>query len=281
LSATVIDNVVAEQVLLALEPASIELSLQALADVGKERQRLDRQWQQQLKRVRYEAGEAERRYQFADPTNRLVANTLEQRWEQALKAQRQLEEAYHRFVQEQPSQATETEQPRLRTLSQDIPGLWRSPHTTAQQRKEIVRCLVEKVVAVAVGRSELVTVTVHWAGGFVTEHTARRPVRSYEQLHDYAAMKERLLELHEMGHKAADIAAQLNLEGWRPPRRRVAFTASIVRSWFNERGLKRSLSQAARLQCSEWRVKDLAARLGMKRGTLALWKGVVGCRHAG
>jgi DNA invertase Pin-like site-specific DNA recombinase len=272
LSAAVIDNVVAEQVLLALEPASIELSLQALADVAKERQRLDRQWQQQLQRARYETEEAERRYQLVDPANRLVANTLEQRWEEALKARRQLEEAYNRFVQQRPSQVTETEQQRLRALSQDIPSLWRSPHTTAQQRKEIVRCLVEKVVAIAVGRSELVTVTVHWAGGFVTEHTARRSVTSYEQLHDYASLKKRLLELHEMGHKAEDIAAQLNSEGWRPTKRRAAFTASIVRSWFNERGLKRSLSRAARLQRSEWRVKDLAAKLGMKADTLRLWR---------
>jgi DNA invertase Pin-like site-specific DNA recombinase len=270
--AAVVDGLVAEQVLFALEPASLESSLQALADVAKERQRLERHWQQQLQRARYETEKAERRYQLVDPANRLVANTLEQRWEAALREQRQLEEAYHRFTQQQPSRVTEAEQQRLRALAQDIPGLWHSPHTTVQQRKEIVRCLVDKVVATVSGRSELLTVTIHWAGGFVTEHTAIRPVNTYEQLSGFAALKQRILELRALGHSAAEIAAQLNAEGWRTAKRRTPFAATTIRDWLRHRGLNKVPCPAAHLQRNEWRIKDLAAKLGMKRGTLSLWR---------
>lgn len=272
LTAAVIDGLVADQVLLALEPASIESSLQALDDVVKERQRSDRHWQQRLQRARYETEQAERRYQLVDPANRLVANTLEQRWEAALKEQRQLEEAYHRFSHEQPARATEAEQQRLRALAEDIPSLWHSSHTTAQQRKEIVRCLVDKVVATVTGRSERVSVTIHWAGGFVTEHTTVRPVYTYEQLSGFAELKKRMIELRDQGHSAAEIAAQLNAEGWRPPKRRTAFTATAIRGWFHDRGLNRSPCRAAQLRRDEWRIKDLARKLGMKRGTLSLWR---------
>ncbi len=79
--ASVVDDVVTAQVLRALEPGSLELSLRAAADIGRERERLDRHWQQKRARARYEAERAERQYQAVDPANRLVARTLEQRWE--------------------------------------------------------------------------------------------------------------------------------------------------------------------------------------------------------
>jgi len=55
-----LDACVAQEVLRALEPAALALSLQALHDLEDERRRLDQQWQQRLQRARYEAERAER-----------------------------------------------------------------------------------------------------------------------------------------------------------------------------------------------------------------------------
>ena len=46
---------------------------------------------------------AERQYHAVEPENRLVARTLEARWEDALKKQRQVEEDYHRFLAKLPA----------------------------------------------------------------------------------------------------------------------------------------------------------------------------------
>src|SRR5260363_184248 len=43
-----------------------------------------RQWQMRIERAQYEAALAEQRYQECDPANRLVAGTLERRWNDAL-----------------------------------------------------------------------------------------------------------------------------------------------------------------------------------------------------
>jgi hypothetical protein len=43
-----------------------------------------RQWQMRLERAEYEAELAERRYQEVDPSQRLVAATLERRWNATL-----------------------------------------------------------------------------------------------------------------------------------------------------------------------------------------------------
>ncbi len=146
LAAKVIDDLVAEQVLRALEPAAIALSLKARADVEREQQCLDKHWQQKRQRARYEVELAERRYQAVDPANRLVAATLENRWEQALDQERRLQEEYDRFLSEVPVELTDRERKRLAELASDIPALWHAPTTTNASRKEMIRCLVDRVV---------------------------------------------------------------------------------------------------------------------------------------
>ena len=87
ISATVIDALVAEQVLRALEPAALELSLQALHQVQRERERLHRPWQQRREWAAQQAERAARQYHAVEPENRLVARSLERAWEEALRAQ--------------------------------------------------------------------------------------------------------------------------------------------------------------------------------------------------
>jgi DNA invertase Pin-like site-specific DNA recombinase len=104
--AAAVDDLVTRQVLLALEPAALELSCRALENVQRDRARLDKHWKQRLERARYETEDAERRYRAVDPENRLVARSLEQRWEETLRAERQVRDDYDRFLREQPPQLT-------------------------------------------------------------------------------------------------------------------------------------------------------------------------------
>ena len=93
----VLDQLVADQVLAALQPGALELSLAAADDVMRERSALDENWRQRLERGRTQAARIERQYQAAEPENRLVQRTLERRWEEALQEVRRLEEEYARF----------------------------------------------------------------------------------------------------------------------------------------------------------------------------------------
>src|SRR5438876_4290196 len=137
LQASGLDELVVQQLLRALEPAALELSLGAAEDIQRERKRLALHWQQQLERARYDAQQAERRYRAVDPDNRLVARTLEQQWEQALRDERQRQEEYDRFVQQKPLELTDSEIDRIRELANDLPALWQSAATSAVDRKEI------------------------------------------------------------------------------------------------------------------------------------------------
>src|SRR5262249_55548216 len=202
------------QVLRALEPAAVELSLRAHADIEQERRRLEKHWQQRRQRARYDVELAERRYQAVDPENRLVASTLEKRWEELLAQEKQLQEEYDRFLRQTPVRLSPEERARVTALTSDIPALWDAPATTNVDRKQIVRCLVERVTVHARSDSEFAGATVYWAGGYESHHEFVRPVRRYEHLRDLEPLLDRAQELREGGQTVRQIAERLNAEGF-------------------------------------------------------------------
>jgi DNA invertase Pin-like site-specific DNA recombinase len=271
LRTTPVDDLVARQVLRALEPAALALSFQAARDVRQERDRLHRHWKQQLERARYESERAERQYHAVEPENRLVARTLERRWEDALSNQRQLEDEYDRFRRDQPHQLSEDELARIAALSRDIPALWDAPATTTAERKEIIRLLVERVVVHVRQISEYVDVYVHWRGGFTSHHEVIRPVHRYEHLRDHDRLIGRLAEWRREGLTAGQIAARLNGEGFRAPKAPGGYNATSVRKLMSRRGLSDGGKVHGRLGKGEWWLSDLARELGMSDGKLRDW----------
>ena len=199
IAAATLDDLVAREVLRALEPAALELSLRAIENVEHDRKRLHDQWHQRLERARQEVARAERQYQLAEPENRLVARTLEARWEDALKRQRKRKKNTIASWPNSPRRSVHAERKRIRSLSENVVQLWNAPGTSAIDRKQIVRCVVERVILVADRTTELNEVTIVWQGGMATKHQVARPVGSFEQLKDYRKLTERIRELHAAG----------------------------------------------------------------------------------
>jgi len=271
LKAAPVDELVERQVLRALEPAALELSCRALEDVQRDRARLDKHWKQRLERARYEAEDAERRYRAVDPENRLVARSLEQRWEETLRAERQVRDDYDRFLREQPPQLSQKERAKIAALSSDLPALWHAPDTTPKDRKEIIRHLVEKVVVHVKNDSEYVEVVIHWQGGFVSQHEVVRPVRTYEQLRDLDKLMDRVVALRHEGRTAAEIAVCLNQEGFVPPKRCGEFYPELVHELLVRRGLSNEKKYADQLGPHEWWLPKLAEAIPVSAGKLADW----------
>lgn len=275
LAGKALDELIMRQVLRVLEPASLELSLQAARDSRRERDRLHEHWRQRLERARHESDRAARQYHAVEPENRLVARQLERRWEESLCRQRAEEEAYDRFLQEQPPELTVAECESIRALAADIPALLEAPTTTAADRQAMVRHLVEKAVVTVLGSSELVDVSVEWVGGYASQHQLIRSVARYEQLYHYQELLTRAVELRAAGRTTKQIAAELNREGWRPPKRRTTFNGPMVRALLSRCTTPgprpRSADAASLLRPHEWWFGDLARRLEMPHPTLYSW----------
>jgi DNA invertase Pin-like site-specific DNA recombinase len=271
IAAATLDDLVAREVLRALEPAALELSLRAIENVEQERKRLHDQWRQTLERARHEAERAERQYHAVEPENRLVARTLEERWEEALKKVRQAEEDYDRFLRKLPTTLSAGDRQRIRSLSDSVATLWRAPETSAQDRKQITRCLVERVTVVADKSTELCEVTIIWQGGFATQHRVARPVGTYAQLSDWRRLVDRVRQLHHEGLHLAQIAERLNDEGFVPPRRRGPFTVDGVGSLVRDLGLVGELFRDDLVGKDEWWITDLARKLGVVPQKIHYW----------
>jgi hypothetical protein len=275
LSGNALNEFVSQQVLRALQPAALELSLRAAQAIEQERKQLERLFEQRLERARYEAERAARQYRLAEPEHRLVTRQLEQDWEQKLQAERVLQEEHNRFRAQQPRMLQEKEREEIRKLSHSIPALWHASTTTDVERKTIVRQVIEKVVVHIVGHSEQVRIQIHWAGGHQSEHTMMRPVACWEQMSQYDKLKRWLQQLIKKGLTSTEIAEHLDRAGWRPPKGRAPVTAETVRRLLVRMGL--CSVHRARAYCqpelrkNEWWVPDLAKRLRMPTVTLQSW----------
>jgi len=154
-------------------------------------------------------------------------------------------------------------------------------------RKELLRILIEKITVAVAGTSELVDVTITWAGGHQTTGQAVRPVARLDQLSYYPALLARVTELAAAGATTRQIAEALNTEGFRPPKRTSRYRPEQVRILLNQHNLRTSHQRGqpaalASLAPGEWSVPGLAAALGMPTASLYNWiyRGWATARHA-
>jgi DNA invertase Pin-like site-specific DNA recombinase len=273
--ANVIDRLVASQLLQAIQPAGLELSLAAAKEMDREFRRLDEHWQKRLERAAYEVGRASRQYNAVEPENRLVVRELEKRWEESLCEQRKLEEEYHRFRREQTRSLGTEDQERIRSLASDVAMLWEGSAATPADRKKIIRCLVDRVMVQVPEHGEVVEVTIRWVGGFESCHETKRPVAGYEQLQNYDRLRSRIVDLRKAGEPAGRIAAQLNDEGFCTPRGR-KFQANTVRTLLSRWSMTRrrddgDLDHQGTPGVKQWSVPELVQELGIPVTTLCRW----------
>jgi hypothetical protein len=287
-TAAAVEAWVAEQVLEVLQPAALVASLGAAAEVEQRRRDGLRHWEQRLERARYEADRAARQYQACEPENRLVARTLERRREEALRAVQELGSEFDRFVRSQPRLLGAAERERVRRLAEEVPMLWQAPTTTPAGRRQVVRLLVDRVVLTVGPGDDRVAARAEWAGGAIRERAIHRPAQGYRDQQSWSAPGTRLAELHGRGEAPKAIAAILDREGFRPPKRASRFTAGMVRRLLHGLGLRprvsrASSSPAAVLSSDERWLHDLARSLGLSPHTLPDWrkKGWLRARQVG
>ncbi len=275
-TAAEVEDWVAEQVLEVIQPAALEASLDAAATVEQQRRQVIRHWEQRIERARYEADRAARQFQACEPENRLVARTLERRWEEALQAVQQLEEEFDRHTRTQARILGEADRERIRRLAGEVPALWRASSTTPADRRQVVRLLVERVVLTVDPGDDRVAVRVEWAGGVVRERVIHRAVRGYKNQQLWTCLSERLAALHGRGETPEAIAAALDREGFRPPKRASRFTAGMVRRLLHELGLRprvpRTPAPTGVLSPGEQWLHDLARDLTLSPHTVHGWR---------
>jgi DNA invertase Pin-like site-specific DNA recombinase len=233
--APVVDQLVVQAFFEAIQPAQLNALDSVLAAQRADRERLERQWQDQLKRAQYDAHLAQRQYDAVDPVNRLVAAELERRWEAQLQELRQREEAYHHF-QQTPLPASVPPHLRevFREISRTLPALW--PSLTNVQRKELLRSLIQQVI-VKRPAPDRIEVRIVWISGCFTDHADRTPIHRDQDVSRYEQMVARIEDLWQLGYEDERIAVQLTAEGFHSARSphvtsKCVMKIRLARQWY-------------------------------------------------
>ena len=119
---------------------------------------------------------AERQFQQVEPENRLVARSLESRWNEKLSELNQLEEKYKQYKTSCSWQPSEDDRTEILALSSELPQIWDSPTTTAKDKKRILRTLVEDVTIFAEARKPDVRLGLRWRSQHCEEIHTTKPL---------------------------------------------------------------------------------------------------------
>lgn len=145
MSGKFIDAAVGRELVAAMTPLALELSLQVQKELETRHVDADAIRRLEVQRVQEQAELARRRYMQVDPDRRMVADALEADWNFALRALDQAHTAYLRWQTEQQATATNLTASQLAELSRDFRRLWADPATAQRDRKRMLALLVADV----------------------------------------------------------------------------------------------------------------------------------------
>jgi DNA invertase Pin-like site-specific DNA recombinase len=172
-AAACVDAAVAAALLDALTPGQVALALSAAGEVTGRHQRASRAAELAAERARYDADRAERAFCAVEPENRLVARSLEARWEAKLTALTEAEQALQAARDTLPPLPDRAE---LEKLAADLPALWNAPATSPKDRKRLLRTLIADITLLPEQRPDQVRIGIRWHTGATDELTAGRPI---------------------------------------------------------------------------------------------------------
>jgi DNA invertase Pin-like site-specific DNA recombinase len=263
-----VDEAIAQLLLETVTPLALEVALTVQAELEARADQADQLRRSHVERARQRAELARRRYLAVDPDNRLVADTLEADWNDALRQHQAARDEYEQATAAAHAALDDERKQRIRQLATDFPKLWSDPATPQRERKRMTRLLIEDVT---LHKTDQIHLHVRFRGGQTTSLPIPIPLNSWQARQtdpDTFAMLDRLLD----DHTDAETAQQLNAAG-RHTGMNQPFTARIVIHLRRAHGLP---SHADRLRARGMLTIDQTAqRLGVHPSTIKAW------HHAG
>jgi len=265
LSGKRIDEAVVAEFFSAIAPARIDALQAAAAEQLVSHNDQLSHLRQDVQRLSYAAMRAERQYNHVDPENRLIAASLERRWEQALE---ELEQARRLLgdLESGPPRAVNVsarDRKAFSDVGKQLPSLWND--LAIEARKALLRTLVTGV-NLDRGDDGVVKIRVVWRGGLVTEVERQVPIHSRR----YGDLEERVVnrirELNETGASTDAIISCLNQEGF-VPCRGGKFTTAIVMKIKQRYGITSKLESLRRGNhpANKYTTEQIAEEVGVKR----------------
>jgi DNA invertase Pin-like site-specific DNA recombinase len=206
-----VDVAMAKEVLRVVQPAAVEAAVVASEEAARQQDDVLHAWRRDLEAARYAAQRAQKQYDAADPENRLVADELERRWNQALQRVHEIEGRIDQHLQGQ-RQSPAPSREEFESLAADLETVWNGPHADVRLKKRLVRTLIHEVVVDVDADAGEVILLIHWKGGVHTELRLPRRRRGQNSRHTSSEIVE---AVRALAHICSDdlLANALNRSG--------------------------------------------------------------------
>ena len=262
---TSIDAAVGKLLVEAVTPMALELAVAVQQEITTRIEEADRLRYRQVERAQYEVDQARHRYMQVDPTNRLVADSLEADWNAKLRALGDTQQAYQRQRVADGLTVDAEERRRILSLATDFPAVWRDPKTPQRERKRMLGLLIEDVTLI---RQQQITAEVRFRGGATTTLTLPHPLTAQQLRATDEDVRRQIDELLDE-YTDAQVAHVINQRGLRTGAGEAFGQQSIhwVRFAHKLKSLKQRLLEAGWLTG-----KQMASRSGVGRTTLGRWR---------
>jgi len=237
-----VDEAIGREVVAVLTPGAIEAALKTATDAASKHDELERALELELERAEYEAERARRQFDAVEPENRLVAATLESRWDAALRSVNELRTRLEVLRGEQRPQHL-PDRAALLQLAGKFDRVWSHPAADYRIRKRLVRLLIEEVITTVNEAEPSIDLVIHWKGG---KHTTLKIEKNRTGQHSRATQREVVEVVRELARRLPDgqIARILNRLGYQTGAGN-GFTANRVVTLRNYHGIEVYNSDAA------------------------------------
>jgi hypothetical protein len=269
-----IDAAIGALVADAMTPAAVELALEVRREIEARHEEADRLRSRAVERAQIAADLAQRRFMMVDPSNRLVADTLEGEWNETLRTLATAREDRERSRQDDRLVLDKAVHTRLLAMTTDFQTVWTDSQTPNRERKRLLAYLVEDVTLIKHPEEGTTTIHVRFKGGKVQTLTTQNPKSSAQMVKatpELIALVDKFLD--ELTYP--EIAERLNACGLRPGgsvrlgKGEARFTALRVSYLVNAYGLR---PRYERLRARGLLTKqEAAARLKIHVATLISW----------
>lgn len=262
-----IDDALGELLLELMTPLTLEVALAVQQELEQRFADVDRLRQQHLQRMQYEADLARRRFMEVDPHHRLVADVLEAEWNDKLRTLTAAQEDYQQQSQHDRQLLDQQSRQKVLQLATDFPALWRDPNTPDQQRKRMIRLLINDIT---LAKGDDLVAQVRFKGGATRTLHLPAPLHASEAHRTDPEILQKIDHLLNE-HTTGQIARILNDQGLRSGDKQ-SFSNRIVARLCHDYHLKtryQRLRDAGKLTPAE-----IAERVQVCRQTVTIW-----CRH--
>ena len=198
-----------------MTPAAVELALEIRREIEARHEEADQLRCRAIERAQIEADLAQRRFMLVDPSNRLVADTLEAEWNDKLRALAQVREERERGRQQDQLVVDDTIRQRLVVMTTDFKKLWNDPCTANRERKRLLAYIIEEATLIKLLREGITNIHVRFKGGKTETLTTLNPKSSAQQIKTPTTIVELVNKLLD-DHIYPEIADILNQQGLRP-----------------------------------------------------------------